>query len=234
MNNRRSTILTFALAALAFLLLPVVASAQDNRPVWEEIRDRAQRDGDYGRDRDHRHDDDRDNGNHRPGRISDYDRRVLRDVARRIKDRSRGFQRNLDRLLDDSRYDGTRREDHINGDVRNFRQAAERFESRAGDSNDLNRSAGEARELIETASHVGRYVSRVRLDSRTRSDWSQIRSDLRTVADIYGFRMSDLDNGYGNDGYNRRGRNDDDYRRDDEYRRDRDRRRDTGWRWPQN
>ena len=193
MTYRRTRLLAFAAAALTSLLLPAAASAQI-RPWWERGRDddrRHDRDDDYyrrrGRDDDWRR--------HQPGRISDSERRRLRELARRIDDRSRDLERSVDRLLDNSRADGTRREDHINADVRNLRRAAERFRDRAGDGNDLNRSAGEARQLLDTAAHVATYLSRLRLDGRTRSDWVQLRADLRTVADIYGFRMRDFDDG---------------------------------------
>ena len=205
MTNRRSTLLTFAAAALVSLLLPVLASAQ-NRPWWDRGNDR--RDDDYyGR---------------RSGRISDSERRTLRDLSRRIDSRSKDFQRDVDRLLDNSRYDDTRREDRINDLARDFRNAAARFRDRAGDSNDLNRSESEARQLLDSASRVNRVVGRVRLDSRTASEWSQISADLRTVANIYGLRYSD----YG--GYNGR---DDDYGRD---RNNRNRGNNRGWRWPRN
>lgn len=203
MTNRRSTLMTFAAAALISLLLPALASAQ-NRPWWDRGRDR--RDDSYGRS----------------GRDGYYDRQSLRDLSRRIQSRSRDFEKNLDRLLDNSRYDGTRREDRINSGVDDFRRAADRFRDRAGDSNDLNRSAGEARQLLDAAARVNRFASRVRLDSRTAGDWSQLRADLNTVANIYGIRTRDLDDGYyGGD------------RRDDNYGRDRNRnRRDS--RFPRN
>ena len=192
MINRRTSLLTFAAASLIALLLPVMASAQ----VYRRDRDR-----DY-----------------RSGRTSDYNQRVLRDVARRLKDRSHDFQRHLDDALDRSRYDDTRREDNINQMARDFRNTADRFEDRAGDSRDLNRSSSEARQLLTIAGRLERQVSRLRLGSRAASDWSQIRNDLRTVADIYGLRFSDYDGG----------RN-----RDDDYRRDR-RGNSGGWRWPSN
>ena len=201
MTKGRFTILTFAALALATSLAPAAADAQT---VWDRIRDRAEQERDRDRrDRDDdyyrrdRRDDDYYGRGHRPGRTSDYERRRLRDLARRINDRSRDFQRDVDRLLDRSRYNGSRREDHINDDVRSFRNAAERFRDRAGSDNDLNRSAGEARELIETAQHVGGYLRRLRLDGRTYDDWMQIRADLRTVADIYGLRFNDYGGYYG-------------------------------------
>ena len=40
-----------------------------------------------------------------------YDSRTLRDAASRIKDRSKDLERDVDRLLDNSRYNGRDRED---------------------------------------------------------------------------------------------------------------------------
>ena len=195
MTNRRFTVPALAVFAL-LLLAPAVANAQGS--IWDRIRDRAEQDR---RDRDDddyrrgRRDDDYGRG--RGGRTSDYERRQLRDLANRIEDRSRSFQRNLDRALDRSRIDDTRREDNINDLARDFRNAANRFRNVAGDSNDLYRSQDEARDLIQLANRIENTLRRVRLDSRTSNDWYQIRADLRTVADIYRLRN------YGNGGRGR-------------------------------
>jgi len=192
MTNRRFTVLTFAAVALATVLAPANASAQS---VWDRIRDRAEqerrRDDDYGRNRRDR-DDDRYGRN---GRVSDYERRQLRDLARRIDDRSRDLQRDVDHLLDNSRYNGSNREDRINNEARDLRRAAARFRNVAGDNDRLDRSRDEARELLQSASQLSRMLGRVRLDGRTSNDWNQIRSDLRAVANIYNLRFND-DRGY--------------------------------------
>lgn len=199
MNARRFAFPAFA-AALTLLLLPAAASAQS---IWDILRDRArdraERDEDYRR---------RDDGYYgrRDGRLNDYERRALRDAARRLSDRSRSFQRHLDSNLDRSRHDDTRREDNINDAARDFRGAADRFRNEAGDSRELYRSQDEARHLFQSAARVERSLRRVRLDSRTANDWAQIRADLRTVADIYGLRDYGHDDGYG------RGRNRGGYR----------------------
>ena len=186
--NRRSTLLT-ALAAIIFTLgLSGVAAAQTNDPWWGRQDDR--RNDDYRRDR-------RNNGNY--GR---YDSRTLRDVAQRIKDRSHDFERDADRALDRSRVDGTRREDQINAYVHDFRRAADRFRDRVGNGNDTYRSQNEASELISRANQIDRVISRLRLDSRTYSDWTSMNQDLRIVADIYGLRYNG--GGYDNGGYDPR------------------------------
>jgi hypothetical protein len=201
MLNRRFTILTFAAVALATFIAPASASAQS---IWDRIRDRAeqerQRDDDYGRNRRGRDDDRYGRG----GRMSDYERRQLRDLARRIDDRSRDLQRDIDRLLDNSRINGTNREDRINDEARDFHNAASRFRNVAGDGNELYRSRDEASRLLQQASQLSRALGRrTRLDSRTANDWNQLRGDLRTVANIYNLRFND-DRGYnGNDDWGR-------------------------------
>lgn len=199
MTNRRFTLLTFAAIALATFLAPASAGAQT---IWDRIRDRAeqQRDrNDRDRDPDWRRDR-RDDDRYGRGRLSDYDRRQLRDLARRIDDRSRDLQRDIDRALDRSRVNGTNREDRINDEARDFRDAAARFRNVAGDSNELNRSRDEARNLLDRASQMNRVLGRVRNDSRAQSDWSQLRSDLRRVADIYNLRFND-NGGWGRNGF---------------------------------
>ena len=198
MTSRRFTVLTFAALMLAAILPALDANAQT---IWDRIRDRARQEQDDNRrrdddiyDRDRRRDADWGRGR-RDGRLNDYERRQLREAARRISSRSHDLQRDVDRLLDQSRHDGTRREDRVNNEVRRFREVADRFRDRAGDSDNLNRSADEARQLLSEAERVGNFLRRLRMDNRTQNDWSQIRQDLRTVANIYGFRFRDFDGG---------------------------------------
>lgn len=177
MNNRR-TILTVVATALVALLLPVLAAAQGVYDPYGRRRDNR----DYGR----------------------YNQRNLRDVARRVHERSKDFQRHVDEALDRSRYDDTRREDRINDVARDFRNAASDFKDEIGNGGNLNQGANEAQRLLRLGSQIDRVVSRIRLDSRSASDWAQIRQDLRIISNAY------------NGGYYGR---DDGYRRDDRYRR---------------
>ncbi|MDX6695418.1 MAG: hypothetical protein QOF02_3021 [Blastocatellia bacterium] len=142
-----------------------------------------------------------------------YDARTLRDAARRVSDRSRDFQRHLDSALDRSRYDDTRREDRINDAAQEFRNAAINFKDRIGDGRNLNRGVSEVRQLLQIATRVERFVGRTRLDARSASDWSQIRQDLRLIADAYGINFNGGGGIY---------RNDDDGRRNDDRNRGRD------------
>lgn len=184
MTNRRITLLTVALGALMTLVLPALTtSAQE--PWWR-----------------------RGDNNRRDNRGYGYDSR-LRDAIRNVESRSDDFQSALDRALDRSRYDDSRREDNMNGVARQFRDAARRLRSRFNER-DPYRTQSEARELLQVSNRIDRFISRQRLDSRTVSEWNNIRYSLNVIGDAYGVRFND-------DGYNNRGRNrrNDDYRRND-------------------
>ena len=84
MNRYKSLVAVFAFALLV-LSLPVVASAQ-----W---RDNRRNDDYYGNNRSNRN---------------------LNATIKNLKNRSRQFERRIDRELDRSRIDGTNREDQIN------------------------------------------------------------------------------------------------------------------------
>jgi hypothetical protein len=174
MAYRRSTIPTVIAAALITLSLPLLASAQGFDP-WDNGQTSI---------RDHRYD------------ASDrYNRERLRDSVRRVNARSKDFEKHLDRGLDQSRYDGVPLEDHVNEEAGKFRQAAADLKSKLGDARNFNHSANEARKLLQLGAHLDRFMSRSRL-GRAQSDWAQIRQDLGIIAEAYGFRMADFDNGY--------------------------------------
>lgn len=181
-------------AGLLALFIPTVASAQG----WPDYR----RDRDYGRNRNDRR----------------YDERYLRDSIHRLDRLAKDFERELDRDLDrDHREDGTRHEDRVNNEARDFRNSVARLKSAFGNGRDLNRSADEAQRVFQEANRTER-VARHHFDNyRLSSLWSQVRRELSLISNAYG--------GYRGGIYN-----DDDYRRDrdDVYRR-RDNRNDIPW-----
>lgn len=167
-------------AALLALSLPVLAAAQGTYDPW-------------GRNRD-----DRNNG-----RYGRYDERSLRDSIHRLDRLAKDFEKNFNRALDRSRQNGTRREDRLNGDAREFRNAVGDLKSRFGNGRDLNRSANEAQRVLQIGNRLDGVTNRI-ADGRLASEWSQIRQELRLISDAYG--LSYYDNG-------RNGRNDDINRR---------------------
>jgi hypothetical protein len=165
------------MAALIALCLPALAAAQGVYAPYGRP--------DYRRNDDYR----RDNG-----RYGRYDYRQVRDSVRRLENASDRLQRDLDRALDRSRVDGTRREDRINQLARDFHRATENLKDRFGDGHDLYRSEGEARRVFDLASQIGRIIQRnARYDNRVASDWSQVQQELNIIGDAYGSRYNNGD-----------------------------------------
>ncbi len=200
MANRRRFIPTVIAAALVALFLPLIASAQGNYDPWG--RDRSDRNRDYRRDRDY------DNNDSYGGR---YNRSGLRESIRRLHDYAHQLERDLDRELDDSRENGTRHEDRLNGTAQSFRAAASSLKDRFDNGRDLNRSAGEARRVLDIGNQIGRRIQHHFGDRRIRSDWQRISQELRVIANAYGYG-----GGYGSGGY---GRDNDNHGHDDDHNR---------------
>src|SRR5215212_662243 len=113
--NRHTLKFSIFAAALLALSLPVAAAAQWGGNRYPDNRG-------YGR----------------------YDERALRDSVQRLDRLSKDFERDMDRALDRSRTNGTSREDRINDEVHQFRDAVGDLKSRVGNGRDLNRSSNEA------------------------------------------------------------------------------------------
>jgi len=186
MNTRRTLTSSIFAAALLALCLPAVASAQ-----WPDYnRNRDQNNGRYGR----------------------YDERSLRDSVRRLDRLSKDFERNVDRELDRSHEDGTRHEDRVNNEARDFRRAVGDLKSRFGNGRDLNRSQNEAQRVLQTARKAERATRHHFDDGRLENQWAQIRQELRVIANAYG--SNDYDDGsYRNGNRRRNSSNDPWYRR---------------------
>jgi len=199
MKMRKISFSIFAAAALA-LCLPVLAAAQGSYDPYSRNRDYG-RDGDWRRDRNQ-------NDNYGYDR---YDSRYLRDSIRRLDRLSRDFASDLDRELDHSREEGSRHEDHLNADAKEFRRAVVNLRNAFNDRN-LDSSADEAHRVLDAASHLEDVSSHHFDNDRLISEWSQITQELSVISDAYGIQGE-------NHGENRnRRRGDDYYRRNDDYR----------------
>ena len=161
MNSLRKFIGLVAFSMMV-LALPSLASAQ-----WRDRDDDYNRSGGYNR-----------NGN--------YNRNV-QSTVKNLKNRSRQFERQLDRALDNSRYDDRRREDNLNNLADNFRRATERLDDVYDNRRDYNRSADEARRVLELGRQIDRAISRARLNGNVLNEWDRISYDLDVLADAYGY-----------------------------------------------
>ncbi|HKP48261.1 MAG TPA: hypothetical protein VJT50_16790 [Pyrinomonadaceae bacterium] len=136
------------------------------------------------------------------GRNGRYDDRYLKDSIQRLDRAAKDFERDLGHALNNSRVNGSRNEDYLNAQARDFRRAVGDLKSRFGNGRDLNRSRNEAQRVIQEAQQFDRVGRSRAFDNRVASDWSQIQQELRIISNAYGLGY------YNNGGYYPNGRND--------------------------
>jgi len=125
----------------------------------------------------------------------------MRSTIRDLKNRARDFQRQLDRDLDRSRYNGSRREDQMNDLARRFKDAVDRldnndFNGRNGGyygNGSYNRSDNDVRRVFDEASQIERTIGRSGVSYQSQAIWSGVRNDLQMLS-----RNSGNGNGRGN------------------------------------
>lgn len=110
------------------------------------------------------------------------------DIVRRVETRSDSFRNLVDRRLDQSFWNNTRREDRINEQVRVFNASLDRFRR------DFERNRNQStlrfgfQDVLTQASRVDQQIYRLRLPANVSRSWINITSDLNRIADFYGLR----------------------------------------------
>ena len=114
-----------------------------------------------------------------PYRVSD---REVEQIIHRVESQSDVFRKSLDRALDKSRFDGTRREDDINSFVKAFyketKQLHDHFDSHKSTANDV-------QVVLDRAAQIDQFMRRNRLKKDVQKDWAQLRANLDELASVY-------------------------------------------------
>jgi predicted glycoside hydrolase/deacetylase ChbG (UPF0249 family) len=114
-----------------------------------------------------------------PYRISDKE---VEDVIHRLESQSDKFRKSLDRALDKSRFDGTRREDDINAFVRDFYKETKTLH----DHFDSHKStASDVQTVLDRAAQIDQFMRRNKLKKDAQKDWTVLRAYLDELARVY-------------------------------------------------
>ncbi|HJR08516.1 MAG TPA: YMGG-like glycine zipper-containing protein [Pyrinomonadaceae bacterium] len=114
-------------------------------------------------------------------------------ILRRLETNAERFRVSLGQALDQSRYDGTRREDNINTVVDDFNHIVDHVRER-NDQQQL--AAADVEALLARASRLDRFMTNQgnRLSARSQSDWATLKADLNQLAGIYNVAWRANDN----------------------------------------
>lgn len=109
----------------------------------------------------------------------------VKAVINRVEDRVDNFVRNFDKSLDRSRLDGSSREDWLNKRARDLEGATDEL-AREFDRRDAwIENKEETRRCLNIATEIDRNMKNYRYGAATENNWSRVRFELNTLADIY-------------------------------------------------
>lgn len=134
----------------------------------------------------------------RPVRPTD---RQVEELLRRIENQADSFRNSMSRTLNDSRYNGTAREDEVNRFVSDFKSSTKQLRERFRDQNQV---SSEVQNVLEQGQRINNFIQNNRFSNDRY--WTAIKTDLGTLARYYDVPWQ-WDNGSynssGNQNYNR-------------------------------
>jgi hypothetical protein len=110
-------------------------------------------------------------------------------IIKRVEDRSDSFKRLVDRSLDRSRLDGSRREDRINEQVSDLENALDELRREFDRKDKYFETRSEVEKVLREADDVGAIMRRVRFNNDIHREWGLLRSDLNKLAGVYNLRL---------------------------------------------
>lgn len=107
-------------------------------------------------------------------------------VIRRVEERTDKFVSQLNKSLDRSSLNGSRREDAINQRTRDLESATDELRREFDRRDTWQENRDEVRKCLDIASDIDRTMRRSRFNRQTETNWANLRSELNALARVYG------------------------------------------------
>jgi uncharacterized membrane protein YccC len=122
-------------------------------------------------------------------RWGNTNKRAIENLIRRVEERTDRFINQLDRGLDNSRLDGTRREDRLNERARQLEGATDELRREFDRSDSLAENRDEVQRCISAAVEIDRVLRRrSRIGAGAETAWRNLRQELNALARAYSVR----------------------------------------------
>ena len=109
----------------------------------------------------------------------------VKQVINRVEDRVDNFVKNYDKSLDRSKLDGSSREDWLNKRARDLESATDELSREFERRDAWIENKDEVRRCLNIASDIDRNMRTYRFGAATEANWSRVRFELNSLADIY-------------------------------------------------
>ena len=118
-----------------------------------------------------------------------YTKSYVEQVIRRLENQSDRFVRSFDRSLDNSRMDGTMREDNLNQRARDLENSLDILRQEFDRTDRYQDTRSQVSNVLSIAEDINRAVMNRRLRGNTERLWARVRSELNSLASIYNLRQ---------------------------------------------
>ena len=118
-----------------------------------------------------------------------YTKVQVEQIIRRLENQSDRFVRSFDRSLDNTRVDGTRREDNLNQRARDLENALDVLRREFDRTDRYQDTRAQVSSVLSVSEDINRAVRNRRLRGNTERLWSRVRSELNSLAAIYNLRQ---------------------------------------------
>jgi hypothetical protein len=120
-----------------------------------------------------------------------YTKADVERIIKRVEERSDAFRKVVDKSLDRSSIDGTRREDNINEQVKELENAIDKLKSDFSRANTWQETREQVQKVLNEADEVNGIVrrGRWRRGGAVKSEWALVRNDLNRLAGVYNLRL---------------------------------------------
>lgn len=118
-----------------------------------------------------------------------YSKAHVEQIIRRLENQSDRFVRSFDRSLDNSRVDGTMREDNLNQRARDLENALDALRQEFDRRDRYQDTRSQVSGVLNVAEDINRAVRNRRLRGNTERLWSRVRNELNTLASVYNLRL---------------------------------------------
>jgi len=125
----------------------------------------------------------------RRSRNRGYSKAQVEQIIRRLENQSDRFVRSFDRSLDNSRADGSRREDNLNQRARDLENALDVLRREFDRTDRYQDTKSQVSNVLSVAQDINRAMRNRRLRGNTERLWSQVRSELNSLAAVYSLRQ---------------------------------------------
>lgn len=109
----------------------------------------------------------------------------VQNVVQRVEDRVDNFVRRYDDSLDNSRLDGSNREDWLMNRARDLERATDELSREFQRRDAWAENKEEVRRCLNIATDINRNMNNRRYKGATEQNWANVRYELNTLADIY-------------------------------------------------